>query len=241
MICSLTTKTTRQKSMKLLLTKIKIYIISLIGYLIIKIIYLTSRETVFICERTAAYMADRDKPVIICFWHGHQMLMPGVLHELFDGHSKRKTYALISEHNDGRIIAGLIKYFDLDSIAGSSSRSAKRATMQMIKTLRGGDNIAITPDGPRGPIHKVKTGIIKVAQISGYPIVPMAVHASSHWQLKSWDKMIVPKPFAKLSFSIGEPIHIPREISKEEVEIKSTALEEILNKHSLTVRGVFDA
>ena len=183
-----------------------------------------------------SYMRLREKPVILAFWHGHQVLMLGVLSELFDPHPKRKTFVLISEHSDGRIIAGAIKPMGLDSVAGSSTKGAKKATLKLLKKLQEGHNIAITPDGPKGPLHRAKLGAVKLSQMSGCPILPMALSASKHWRISSWDRMMFPKPFSRLVYSIGEPIYIPENANEEELKLKSVELTQILNMHAENAR-----
>lgn len=226
--------------MKHLLTNIKISLLSFLGCLILKIIFLTAGKTKLLTVRSEKYNRSREKPVIIVFWHGQQLLMLGVLKELFHNHLKRKIFVLISEHNDGRLIAGAINYFGLDSIAGSSSKNAKKATIKLIRALEGGDNIAITPDGPKGPIHELKHGVIKIAQLSGYPIVPMAVGCSAYWELRSWDKMKIPKPFCKLSYFLAEPLYIEKELDEAGVRSKAQELTNHLNEISNKVNDIYN-
>ena len=190
-----------------------------------------STRTIFISDISEETRQARQKPIIITFWHGHQLMMLFGLKHLFNPFPRRKTFALISEHSDGRIIASVIRYFNLHSIAGSSTRSAKKATIRLLKTLTQGDNIAITPDGPIGPIYEAKIGVIKMAQLSGLPIVPMALHADRSWKMRSWDQMMVPKPFSKVYYSIGEPLYIPRDLPEEELSTKTSEVKNLLDHH----------
>jgi lysophospholipid acyltransferase (LPLAT)-like uncharacterized protein len=224
--------------MKPLLTNIKISLISFFGWILLRIIYFTTRSLVIVAPRSETYMLCRNEPIVITFWHGYQIMMLRILEELFGPHPKRKTFVLISEHNDGRMIAGAMKYFSLDTIAGSSTRGAKKATVKMIRTLEGGDNVAITPDGPKGPLHEVKNGVLKIAQISGRPIIPMAVDASRAWTLKSWDKMKIPKPFSLISFAFGDPFYVPKDLSDDELEQKAKELKKLIDQQCSIASGV---
>jgi len=115
---------------------------------------------------------------------------------------------MISEHFDGEIIAKIISFFGFSSIRGSSSKGGARVLIEAIKTAKGGEDIAITPDGPRGPRHSVADGIVALSQKTGAKIVVFNYQASRSWQLKSWDKFVVPKPFSKISFFADKVVDI---------------------------------
>ena len=115
---------------------------------------------------------------------------------------------LISEHGDGEIIARIARHFGFRTIRGSTSRGAARALLELVREVQGGNELAITPDGPRGPAKSFAPGAVIVAQRSGSPIVPAVVHVPFAWRLKSWDRFVVPKPFAKITVAYGETIEI---------------------------------
>ena len=100
--------------------------------------------------------------------------------------------------------------------------------MGLVEALEKGDDTAITPDGPRGPMYKSKLGAIKLAQLSGAPLVPLAYGARSCWRFKSWDRMILPKPFASVFMIMGDPILVPAELSAEEEQAWRKKLDEAL-------------
>jgi lysophospholipid acyltransferase (LPLAT)-like uncharacterized protein len=156
-------------------------------------------------------------PKIIAFWHGRQLLMPWVyLRSPLKNRSG--ISALISRHSDGRMIAHAMHVLGVQSVAGSSSAGAVSASRLLLTELEAGRDIAITPDGPRGPYRELKSGVIRLAQKSGCPIYPATYIANRYWQFKSWDKMILPKPFSTITCIIGDPIFIPKELEAGELK-----------------------
>jgi lysophospholipid acyltransferase (LPLAT)-like uncharacterized protein len=132
---------------------------------------------------------------------------------------------LISRHRDGRIIAKAVSWFGIGSVEGSSTRGGSEATLRLLEKLREKCVVAITPDGPRGPIYKPKDGAVKIAQLSGASIYPAAFSAEKYWKFKSWDQMILPKPFSRAVFVQGEPINVPADASEGELQRYSSMLE----------------
>jgi lysophospholipid acyltransferase (LPLAT)-like uncharacterized protein len=122
---------------------------------------------------------------------------------------------LISQHGDGRLIALAVRLLGIRSVAGSSSRGGARAVLEILKLTGRGSDIGFTPDGPRGPRYECKEGVALVAQKTGLPVYPMAYSAERHWQLRSWDGMIIPKPFSRGVAVIGNPIRIDVEEDRE--------------------------
>lgn len=216
--------------MKRLLTDAKITILAVLGFLVIRAIYSTLRLRIVGLPHSEKYLASRESPAIILFWHGHQLLMPRTMPFLFGPHTYRKTYVLISEHGDGRLIARLIRLFKLYSVAGSSTRGARKATIRLLKLIKDGHNISITPDGPKGPRHVVKEGVARIAQLSGIPVIPVGVAVSRYWQMKSWDKMILPKPFSKIDAYFGEPYYVPAD--DKDVQVHLDTLRDLLQHHT---------
>lgn len=153
---------------------------------------------------------------IIVFWHSQQLLMPWIFRRM-RASKREKIYVLISQHRDGRMIAVTCKRLGLDSIAGSSSRGGRSAMLRLIRMLRKNAHVAVTPDGPRGPVEEVKPGIIRLAEHSGAEIWPVAFVCSKPWRARSWDRMVIPKPFSKARFYVGNPLSVPRGVNEETV------------------------
>lgn len=115
---------------------------------------------------------------------------------------------LISPHFDGELISRTIKYFGLGTLAGSSHKNSARVLIQAIKTLKSGYDIGITPDGPKGPRHEVADGIIAMAQKAEAKIALVAIKPTRFWQLNSWDKFVIPKPFGTISYYMGDLVDV---------------------------------
>jgi len=111
-------------------------------------------------------LSRQGTPIIIAFWHGRQLMMPLA----YRGTSGS---ILISQHRDGEIIARIMKYFGFDAIRGSSTRGGFQAIRQLLKVARQGQDVIVTPDGPRGPACQVQAGVIYLAKVTGFPIVPL--------------------------------------------------------------------
>lgn len=140
----------------------------------------------------------RRQPVIFTLWHG-QML------PLLYQHRNEGVAILISEHRDGELIAQVAHRLGFGSVRGSSTRGAGRALLALVRAVEDGRDIAVTPDGPRGPAKSFAPGALAVAQRTGALIVPTTAHARSAWRLGSWDSFLIPRPFARVVVSYGEP------------------------------------
>jgi lysophospholipid acyltransferase (LPLAT)-like uncharacterized protein len=200
--------------------------LSLVGALYVYIVYISSQKT-FINKDNFDKLILENKSFIYALWHDQLLLSP------FTWQTKNRIDILISKHKDGDIIADLIKYHGFNSIRGSTNNPSKEkekntisSIRKIIKTLKANVSIGITPDGPRGPRHKVSEGTINIARISNKKILPMALAYKEQWVLNTWDKFIIPKPFNKICIVWGDPIDI--EINKIDVPIQQEALEKSL-------------
>ena len=119
-------------------------------------------------------------------------------------------------------------HFQIKSVRGSSSRRGSAALREMAAVLAAGGDIGISPDGPRGPKYQLHPGAIKLAQLTGAPIMPLHVAYSRYWELKSWDAFRIPKPFARVSVVVGEPFAVPRDLDQEAFEAMRVNLETVL-------------
>jgi len=166
------------------------------------------------------------KPVkenyIGALWHNRLLIFPFVLRRFF---SKRRGAALISASRDGDLLTDAIKRFGFDVVRGSSSRLGASAILQLTNILASGGDAVITPDGPRGPAYELGPGIIFLAQKSGAAVLPMNMEYSSCWRIKSWDRFIVPRPFAKVRVLIGQPHPVRSTMTGEEFESERLRLQ----------------
>lgn len=156
--------------------------------------------------------------VIYAFWHGRMLIFSY-------SHRWQKIHVLISQHRDGELIARIIERLGFVSVRGSTTRGGTKAIFEMAKKGVSGYDVAISPDGPRGPRFAVQLGTIYVAQRSQMPIIPITNSAKSRWTLSSWDGFLIPKPFSKAVIIIGEPIYVPPESTPQELEEKREELE----------------
>jgi len=138
-------------------------------------------------------------PKIYCFWHSTLL----VISYLFRDTGKA---AIISKSRDGEIAAWVAQKWGHEVIYGSAHRGGAAALRQSVKSIRAGRSLGITPDGPKGPRERAKLGAAQIAILSKTPIVTMKVEAKSTWRLKSWDRFMIPYPFAKITVTMSEPI-----------------------------------
>jgi lysophospholipid acyltransferase (LPLAT)-like uncharacterized protein len=168
----------------------------------------------------------RNQPVIFAIWHNRLLMLPRVFDPSFP---TRQSYGLISASRDGDLIAIFIERSGYGTIRGSSSRKGVIALRQLMDTLAAGGNVLFTPDGPRGPVYQVSPGVIFLAQKSGAPIVPIHMEYSSCWRMKSWDRFVVPWPFATLRATFGAPIHVgplvdPTQFEEEQIRLQDAMM-----------------
>lgn len=145
------------------------------------------------------------------FWHG-SIFLPMVNMTKNGG----KIANLVSPSKDGEIIATMLEMYGYELVRGSSNKDNVRSLVKLIKMVKSGYSAGFAVDGPRGPIHKVKQGIIYTAQKTGIEIIPLAGIFKKKWIFNSWDKFQFPKPFTKATYIIGEPIKIEKDISIED-------------------------
>jgi lysophospholipid acyltransferase (LPLAT)-like uncharacterized protein len=181
-----------------------------LGVLAIRALASTWRYRVTDDERLRELRA-RGVPVVLALWHG-QMLVP-LWH-----HRGQGIAILISEHRDGEIIAQVAHALGLRTVRGSTSRGGGRALVGLTRELTSGHDIAITPDGPRGPAESFAAGTVVAAQRAGAPIVAIGVHAPRAWRLRSWDRFLIPKPFSRVHVAYSDPTWVEAETPREAAE-----------------------
>ena len=177
----------------------KLKILPYVLYLIVKFIYLTNKK-----EFHHPKLND-DEALIFVTWHDDLICQPL---NYFQNRPNGIIKTLISQSKDGEILSKIYNLFGGEIIRGSSSKGATKALISTIREIKAGSDIALTPDGPRGPRHTVADGVIAIAQKSAARIVVLNSKPSSYWQFNSWDKFILPKPFGKIDFYMSEPFNI---------------------------------
>ena len=150
-------------------------------------------------------------PVIFALWHNRLILsLPSYRKYFLARHPHRRLVALISASKDGALLSRLMTHHGVESVRGSSSRRGGQALKELISLIRRGYDVAITPDGPRGPKYEVQDGVVMMAQLTGLPVVPMSAQIHSKKVLGSWDGFQVPLPFARCDIRMGEPVWVDR-------------------------------
>jgi lysophospholipid acyltransferase (LPLAT)-like uncharacterized protein len=160
-----------------------------LGYMAMKFYWLTSKKTFHIDPAIS-----QDQAIVVC-WHGELLISPQIYRKY---HSQQKSSGIISRHFDGEIIARILEYFHIKPLRGSSRKGAKQVLLESFRALKQGDDLLVTPDGPRGPRHIISDGAIALAQKAKAPIWAVNYKPKSYWQLGSWDRFVIPKPFTHI-------------------------------------------
>jgi lysophospholipid acyltransferase (LPLAT)-like uncharacterized protein len=167
------------------------------------------------------------RPVIFCIWH-NRLALSMVVHRRYP----RKLAALISASKDGALLSAVLRNFGVLAVRGSSSRRGPQALLELTSQAERGHDVAITPDGPRGPRYVVQEGVISLAQVTGLSIVPVTWNTSWKICAKSWDRFQIPLPFARCEMVLNQPIKVPRGASEAEREELRAELERSLRGSS---------
>ena len=170
-----------------------------LAVLLIKLLYLTNKKHFFLPKSIPS------ESVIFAFWHADLLMQPYMYRQF---RQTPKAKVLISEHFDGELIAEVMRIFNFDTIRGSSTRGGAKVLMQGLRALGEGYDIGITPDGPKGPRYSIGDGIVVMAQKRNAKVVIFNCIPSSFWQLSSWDRFVIPKPFGTLQFYASAPMDL---------------------------------
>lgn len=195
-----------------------------IAYFLIKHISQTLRFKII----NADYIIDskkNNKNYIFAFWHNQFFVMP-YFYRLKLGTSSISVLTSLSK--DGEYISRVVEKFGFTAIRGSSSRGGDVAIRLLIRQLQNKNDVAVTPDGPRGPRHTVQPGIITLAQLSECPIIPVGYKTNRKKILNTWDRFIIPYPFSKGEFIVGTPIIVPKDATETQKEEHKIKLQEAL-------------
>lgn len=166
---------------------------------------------------------DEGQPVIFALWHSR--LLP-----LVYVHRGQGAVALVSEHSDGEYITRIIGRLGFGAARGSTTRGGSRGLRELLRAAREGRDLAITPDGPRGPPRVLSPGVVTLARVTRMPVIPTAAGGDRVWRVGSWDRFEIPKPLARLRVVYGPPLRVPRDIPDAELERWRQVLEDALNR-----------
>jgi len=172
----------------------------------------------------------RGEQLILAFWHNRVVVMPIAGR----GH---KLCIMNSQSRDGELASRALARWGIRSVRGSASRGGASGFLQLVRAYRDGYNLAVVPDGPRGPRYEVKSGVIHLARATGAPIIPVSYAADRRRQLRSWDRLIIPLPFARVVYVAGAALQVPRHATDNEVETLRVELERRLQAATATAEA----
>ncbi len=192
-------------------TKIGLLFLSTLCIVMFRFLFISTRWAC-LDSRQKESIFNMTTPMLFCCWHSRLSCL------LFFLPKNRIFHMLRSEHADGGIGASFVHSFKMKNIPVSSKKGGHQAFIKMVRLVKNGDNIAIAPDGPRGPSGVIKDGIIKLAQLTGAPIIPLSWSSTWWKRTSSWDRFIIPLPFAKGVYAFGKPIYVQKKIDESEFE-----------------------
>jgi lysophospholipid acyltransferase (LPLAT)-like uncharacterized protein len=168
------------------------------------------------------------RPLILAFWHERLPVVPALFRLAAEREPKAASlvpHVLVSQHRDGRFIGEAVMRFGFRMVYGSSRRGGAAALAEMIRVLRAGNPVALTPDGPRGPRRQAAPGVAQLAAITGALVAPIGAATSRHRILPSWDRMMLPLPFGRGVIACGPLIAVPRDGVDPALPVIATALD----------------
>lgn len=180
-------------------------------------------------DPTGLISQQNSPPSIWLFWHNRMLLVPCLYRQSFPTYPAK---ILTSPSADGEVIARVMARFNLGAIRGSTNKRPALAMREMVRALRTGYNLGITPDGPRGPRYVLQPGPVKLAQLSGCPIQPLHINYRKAKRLSGWDAFLLPLPFTSAKVIFGEPIHVPTTMTEAEFEGERRRIQDILVQHT---------
>lgn len=212
-----------KKTFKVILGhKIIIKALSLLIFIYLFFVYSTSKKTIIYCDKLIKTPC-KVRPDICVFWHNRLAMIA-----LFV--KTRPMNVLISSHGDGLIISSVMKFFRIKTIAGSTNRNALSALRNIQAKIKLGENITITPDGPRGPVYQINSNVVRIAAKNHVRIAPVTYSATRSRIFKSWDKFIMPLPFNRLVFIHGNSIQVKHPLDTIGINKYNTFLKQELDR-----------
>ena len=196
--------------------------IAAVGYPLVAMLGATLRWRVRGLDHLDRLRRDGTPPVM-AFWHGRILAATYYFR-------RRGIMVITSENFDGEWIARIIERFGYGTARGSTSRSGRRALLQLKRAVAAGRPAGFTVDGPRGPAEQAQPGAVWLAGATGSPLLPFHLEAARSWTAGSWDRTQVPKPFSRVALVVGAPIEVPRDPAPDALEAKRLELERTLQR-----------
>ena len=197
--------------------------LAFLSFLYVRLVERTTRFEVD--DRRLRELDAAGKGGIAAFWHGRMML----LHRAWTPRPRR-FHMMISNHRDGALISEAIRHMRVETVGADKRTGGLNAIRRATKLVRAGEWIGITPDGPKGPRMHARGGAIKLAQLTGRPILPVSIGASNVRFLRSWDHFMLAYPFGRAEIRYGTPIDVPRDADGPTLERCRQQLEAEMNR-----------
>ncbi len=193
------------------------------------LLWCKSLRMTFVNGEKIGKLRTEKKKYVAAFWHG-SMFVGWFLHRPLKG---GQTSALVSQSKDGEFLSTILERWKYSMIRGSSHIGGKEAMQLMVDAVNNGSALAITPDGPRGPIREMKMGAIRTAQRTNVPLVLAGIAMKTKKHLRSWDRFEVPMPFSTIAVHYSDPIMVPAELTGEPLDRFKKEMEQLLNQLTL--------
>jgi len=177
-------------------------------------------------DGSGIFKGEPREKLIFAFWH-NRLALSVILYRRYvlKFSPERRLAGMVSASRDGGLLAQILEHFSIEPVRGSSSRRGGQALLELTTWAERGYDLAITPDGPRGPCYAVQEGVISTAQLTGLPIVPVSYHLNWKIRPKSWDRFQIPLPFTRCEITVCQILCVPREASDAEREALRQQLE----------------
>ena len=205
-----------------------------LGFVIFALIRAVATTVRFRFDNQSGFPDERiPVPVVFALWH-NRLVLSAVAYRRFGKPSRPnpRLAAMVSASKDGGFLSAILECFRIQPVRGSTSRRGRQALLELTSWAESGYDLAITPDGPRGPRYVVQDGVTSLGQLTGLPILPFTYNLNWKIQLRSWDRFQIPLPFARCDMRLGPPIHVPREATDEQREALRRQLEQSLQNLS---------
>lgn len=201
------------------------HLVALAGATLLRGLFTTLR--IRVADPAGHLLATDNQPVIYAFWHNRILAITAAFLRVYP-RGRRGVLVLTSASKDGMWLGALAARLGMGSVRGSSSRRGATAMRELLERVAAGYDIAITPDGPRGPRYEMGPGMVYLAQKTGISIVPIHAHFSRCWSLRTWDGFRIPKPFSRLEVTLASPERIAEEASEEEFQTARLRIQSLL-------------
>lgn len=182
----------------------------------LKFTYHTSKWDFVMPDGMTKEALDKEDGILFAIWHNrlaYSMYIFGIYKDI---------YGLASPHSDGKIISQIVRLMKYKIIEGSTNKNASKALREIIDLLKHGSKIVVTPDGPRGPVYKNGSVITKIAHKYNKKLIPVSCHASKYFKLNSWDQMMIPKPFSRITVIFGKPLTLTGNDEKDKSSLENS-------------------